>query len=717
MSRALIDLQNIEAIKSSKRVKKFNTELTKSEFIQELPVPTEPMSWTTKNKKGSIHHIHSNTNLGYVEVDGIPTHPLKLIAGQVRGYLGDVPNFNIPKERTKGRIDEDDAFMSPFLSDRFTLVATGQHHRNGNDNKEHSELMVINYPYEYITYINPVDNLIEIAENIYITPRQDLRVFVEVDSQYMPHEIVENIDGFLKAKDSLIQMNKMFYFKGDLAPMTVSEVTDILKTRLNYHIYIDDGKHKTISEHITTTLQKWLKENVIEVSKVEHYYSYLNTSSEPRATLHGKTYRIIGRLQDPIKPDFDKPADYNEIIEWLETNKLPELHQLLMISIASGFEVQWEGSKKYLAVIKAVSDWAKTALYAKALVNAGMATQFGTTEFAGLAGIGGARLSGANPVEIGQYPITIFDEASTPDKKMDMAVADKLKEFTVGMPLRTLNTGNVNIRGHIALILSRVSVSAFDNAHDEYLNRMVKLRIAKNEAYNYNKAIQDVNKALTWYIYKTSNKLIIDFEAMTVQERIKWCNENISFEYDEIRKQDKQDAEEYPYSVLLDFVKTGAMQILDNSKCNSTPFDSPYSYDKGHPVVAGTNGRIAFTSQSGIYNFLGGSLHEGTKNDIKDLLVRAGGSHLNQRSYKKLINHESAKAWVVIQLDFYELLNPKPSKIDNMSYAEILTAITQTLPNEKAWSRIARRVIMLEEEIKPVEDLQNSTKEEFSWDY
>jgi len=715
----LINIQPLTKVSSSTSLATTDNPLASSKFVKELEVPTKPMSWY-KSKNGNV--FYNNGSLGYVEVDGKNVHPLQIVAGLVRSKVMDIANTD------REPITTDDAFQPFIVKDDFTAISVGQHNRNSG------EVLVIRYPYKYIAEIRPQDALVKIAENIYTdNEATKLVVLREFSEQYMPENFYEHIDTFLKAKDNLIRVGKNFYYIGDKTDMSTEELTATLRGygkddfMCEYSVGEDGEKLHKLPAHLLVQLGKWFRENVAEISKVEHYYSYLY--NEDNSVLKGRTYHIRGQLSKGYKPDVVRPNNLDEIVTWFKDKRLPEIDELIASAVASGFEVSWSGSKEYLNILNACSDFAKTQLISIPFQMCGLATSMKATDLAGLAGVGDTRISGANPHEIAQFPISIFDEAATKNKKVDAAFIDLMKTFSDGMPLRTLNAGNVNVRGHIAMIMSRVEVSELKNAHDEYLNRMNKLKIGQNTEFDLSDApapLEICRNAMAHYYYEKFTELIRNFELMSPQERTDWCNKNIGFEYANVRKFEKEEARLYPYQVVLSMVRSGAEQMIEAGKSDkdskfklgSDVADITHRYPSDTAVIASRDGRVMLTGQRHFYKYLGNGdgLKQGTKDDIEALintLFSKSDGKSPQISYQQLHTNSQANGWRGLELDIDELFSDKKSYVDDMDYDEICGNIAKGKPDAKNWSRIAKRLITFDTTLAT--DVEVISEEENPW--
>ena len=724
-----MDLVNLPKEVTSKSMALATTDnpLSSSKFIQELNPPKNPIEWVSKkSKNGNIIHTPKDLN-GYIATEHGPVHPLKVIAGLCNSKLLDITTTKRPQITTK------DAFQPFQVKESYTAISNGQHNRNSK------EYVVLKMPSRIVAEIKPTAKLKKLSDDTYYDGKE-LVIRKEFSKKYMPVEFYNHINQFLNAKENLIRVGKEFYFLGDLTPISTEELIYLLRDEyqeydfMKVKVYSDEsGKETYVNrpQHFATKLGKWFRENVTEISKVEHYYSYLN--EEVYAELKGRAYKVTGPLSKGYRPKVQKPEEqlYNDIITWFKRKRIPEIDEVIASSIASGFDVQWKGSKEYLNIINACSDFAKTQLFSIPMQECGLATSMKSTDLAGLAGVGQTRLSGSNPLEIAQYPINIFDEAATKDKKVDAAFIDLMKTFTDGMALRTLNSGNVNVRGHIAVIMSRVEVSELKNAHDEYLNRMNKLEIGENIPFEFSDApasVEVCRNTLAHYYYETATKYIKQFDVMTAKERTEWCNKNISFSYASQRVEDKQTALMYPYQVVLSLVRAGASQMIDAGLNSDTEdkfrigdmADTTHRYDKNEAVIGSRDGRVMIVSKSKLYTFLqnGEGLKQGTKDDIEKIINKLFSSSSGkspQISYQQLFTHKQDNAWKGLQLDIDELFSDNKSKIDEMDYNTICTNLMSHKPNSKQWAQVAKRVIVLDSKLADEETEELEEEGENPW--
>ncbi len=679
--------------------------------IPKLPIPENPLVWSEPRKDTRFLQ-----KLGYIEMEnGEKIHPLALLAGHYsRSRIADLDHERNEQEYWQPAITVGD--------DHLTLVARGQL------NKSINETLVLRYPVRYIGKKNVTEALVTLKPSLYYDPiTLELVQIADIDRTYLPNTVVSNhADIIVRAEKSHFRVGtETFYRIGSLAPMTPNDMVDTLRDPNRHEDYLcvpnaNGDKMLDAPQHYKTKIIKHFKENLPEVTKVEYECTY--NTEQPVSHLLGKEYHLEEPLLKGVKPRVSKPENTDEIVNWFKREKLPEIDSILASAVARGFRVSYRGSKEYLMVLSSVSNFAKTMLIAKPLHMAGLATLYTTADIVGLAG-GSTRISGSNARGLAQYPFTVIDEATTADRKVDSEFLDIMKTFTAGMAMRSMNQkSNDNIVGGTAIMLSRIENSTIKTAHDELLNRMVKLDNGSNEEFaDAPDTIENCCNAMAHYFYEKFREIHTTLKYLSAKKRTEWCDTNIKFDYEEKRAEDKALAKLYPYKVALSMAVDGARIYLD--ECTFRPSENKVKPPdmvevKGRPITVANNGFIVIVKRESIYESMangGEGLHRGTLDDIvsviEKLFIRDNRKY--QINYNPVFN-DSGKAWVKLDIDLEQLYyNTDPQEaIEAMTLEDICEALMLSSEHltPKLWSSILLRAIDLDiDEPTVIDEAQEPT--------
>ncbi len=690
--------------------------LQASDVVKGLEAPLMPADVETFRKEGSKYITHRVSSDGHLVVGGVECHPLQVFAGLAGGQVGDVPATSLGD---RGAVESGDAFM-PFVthkSNEFVMVASGQHDRNRN------ELMFLGIEHEYRANEEGLDKCLKLrtclklAEGLFLKGNTLVIVKKIEKGEFFPEPLLAFADPILRAKDNLVQLSQgsssssMFYFKGDHKSMDSKELVEILCSQNGDFPLEFNAAGKALAYLKPTgrvALGKWFKEVVTEVGAISNSYSY--RTDKLTAEVIGNEYVIKAPMKRPIKPAKDKGLNHQESLNWFWDNKLAkkEFDSLLVKMVASGMEVEHPQSKELLHALKAVSDWAKTEVLAKSLVDAGVAGILKVEEFVRMTGaLQGGKISGKNPLTLGMYPLTIYDEGKTLDRKVDEAFVDQLKVYGV-LDVRGMNQKvNTMIKGHQVLVMARQTMSSLDNVHDEILNRLVRLVKAGNKPFPKDTTkLKAVRHALTWYIYEECVEHINTLMDMNDVEGIAYCQERLNFQYAAERAAEQVKSSNMSYSVLCEVIKVGAQEMLDWRENGDGDgwIDPNFKYHKDQHVIACRHGEIAFTSKSAVYGFasMNAALSIGFRDDITEVFqscVSRKPKANGQVSVQPLKIKGSKSVGFVYRLDVDVLMAGKiTEKIEAMSEEEVIARVADMKGNitPEVWSYIALRLIQTE---------------------
>lgn len=755
-----MELGNITPVsRPSSRVATVPTDnpLYNSEFIRNIAVPDARQEWDEGTSREGAPLLFSASKVGYIELtDGSRVHPLQILAQQSISQLADVQEAydreyksGKPYRGDKGKIaDGDAAFMSPTVDmTKMAFVSSGQHARNKD------ELLIYNYRTVFTDNPGRGRSRVQLTEKIYTDESGSvLYIKTELPLADMPDDAKQYYPIYASEVAKLVRRGKEFMYKtddfsvcfDDLYGQLASKYWDLSRTDL-YQAYFDEenGKSVPFSKAQMKALERWFLLSVPEPDRFEYRYSLDET--KPRFETRGNVHWIHKPLGLPQKPKKPKPKQYDAVVGFMQ-ERFPEVEMLMAAVIARGFDIEWTDSdgvpkeKETIHVLNAVSNWGKSSLLVEPLRDIGVATTSTVSDILGLLGKG-ARMSGANPAEIGSSLLLIVDEFVNADKKEAVAFHAELKNFHTGMAMRTLHSSTVYVRGQSLLLASAITDRVLERSNVETWNRYNLLTVKINNALSEAKPPADAKtfkQALAHYYYELLMKLYNTLKPLSEKERSQWCSENIYFADYEDKKLRKIGAEFRAGFLMLNLIAKATSSILDvGLTADETRTgqhkrwllkQSAFAGDRENykeAIDVSVTGTLWFTSEDNIYNSLKDveSLHLDDRNKLVDLRNRWAEAVSGHRKYLSVFtdmacydshNERQSSAKYFIDVDVTELhsLNSGDTKlipaIANMSMETIVKNLNQAKPSPRVWAHICYRAYNAVQEVVETKTAEKS---------
>ncbi len=333
-------------------------------------------------------------------------------------------------------------------------------------------------------------------------------------------------DELNKAMSSFVRYKKDYFRLSSPKEMSANAVSasvlSIIKSRFDWTVSKTIEKKNggltivQLDKDQITALKDIIVSGISNVDEIIYRSTY-DTLVDFKSERNNNTLEFIYKAAVPIRPTQQKPLNYDEIRNWYLLDKFNETPSLINNTIAELFGVTTKWDKSYIKYMNRVSNFGKTEYQDKPFREIGIGVGVSAREILQLTG-GGRMISGLNPMKL-LMPIVSVDEVADLDhEEMDMFL-ESIKNFTSGMACRGFSSASQTIIGHQLLLSSKKKIPQLENAHSEYVNRLVVLESNKNEPYNEIWDPSEVRLAAKWIIYDYWMYYMTQYEMLDGQGR------------------------------------------------------------------------------------------------------------------------------------------------------------------------------------------------------
>ncbi len=399
--------------------------------------------------------------------------------------------------------------------------------------------------------------------------------------------------------DILFTEQKMWYLLPNKEPMSDTKLIASLKGIKSLDgLFMFADNDPRLNKDMQNALLSWLAGNCLKVRKITYESSYLYTKD----TITHKGFGILtfqSPRQAPTRGSLpQKPIHYNAIERiWMDRAPLSLIMNIIMVK---GFDIHCQYYKKSSIIGVVTSDWGKTLLLLKALINNNLARSVAFSKMVNTI-TSTSKVGSIKLVDLYTSPLIVFDEAkdiaSVEPDKASLAIKN-MASGDVSGDAKNDNETSILCPPNMFLAADElredfVNLASNDEIDNRTLYPVFQSGTAAEHFAGYTEAdVLDVLTILLHDMFYDRYDLLMTFD---VDERIDWANSNIVVDEGDLDRRANREANtRYPFKLLGDIIANYIDINPEESFFTNPDFLDGYSPDQ--TIAVAKDGSILINS-------------------------------------------------------------------------------------------------------------------------